>query len=182
MNTFKPLRGGHQERRPLPGSARNAYDVCHAIGHVQSGLGVLAFKYWRLYSPASPFSSTLSRGSNLNQSFTLKSVLEAPTSSSAVHRRFACMGCTTRSNGRGELCSGGVQRPQLSWLNPMISCHIYIIDMIWSIISDYDTIVYIITSDSIANIIPMKSGTLQYPGPWPAFAGQPDLSCICIAQ
>jgi hypothetical protein len=169
MNTFKSLRGGRrfrtsQERRPLPGSARNAYDVCHAIGHVQSGLGVLAFKCWRLYSPASPFSSTLSRGSNLNQSLTLKSVLGAPMSSSAVHRRFACMGCTTRSNGRGELCSGGVQ------------------DMIWTIISDHDIIVYIITSDSIHNIIPIKSGTLHYPGPWPAFAGQPDLSCIYIAQ
>ncbi len=30
------------------------------------------------------------------------------------------------------------------------------------------------------NIIPVISGTLHYPGPWPAFAGQPCLSCIYI--
>ncbi len=29
-------------------------------------------------------------------------VLDAPMSSGAVHRRFACMGCTARSNGRSE--------------------------------------------------------------------------------
>ena len=31
-----------------------------------------------------------------------ESILEAPMSSGAIHRRFACMGCTARSNGRGE--------------------------------------------------------------------------------
>ena len=31
-----------------------------------------------------------------------ESILDAPMSSGAVHRRFACMGCTARSNGRGE--------------------------------------------------------------------------------
>ena len=30
------------------------------------------------------------------------SLLDAPMSSGAVHRRFACMGCTARTNGRGE--------------------------------------------------------------------------------
>ncbi len=42
-------------------------------GHVQSqsGLGVPVFKYWRLlYSPASPFFSTLLPVSNLNPSWT----------------------------------------------------------------------------------------------------------------
>ncbi len=32
-----------------------------------------------------------------------KSILEAPMSSGAVHQRFACMGCTARCYGRGEL-------------------------------------------------------------------------------
>ena len=31
-----------------------------------------------------------------------ESILEAPMSSGAIHRRFACMGCTVCSNGRGE--------------------------------------------------------------------------------
>jgi hypothetical protein len=31
-----------------------------------------------------------------------ESILEAPMSSGAIHRRFACMGCTARSNGRSE--------------------------------------------------------------------------------
>jgi hypothetical protein len=30
------------------------------------------------------------------------SLLDAPMSSGAVHRRFACMGCTARTNGSGE--------------------------------------------------------------------------------
>ena len=32
-----------------------------------------------------------------------KSILEDPMSSGAVHRRFACMGCTARGGGRCEL-------------------------------------------------------------------------------
>ena len=44
--------------------------VCHAIGHVRSGLGVPPCKYWRLYSASSPFSYTLSPVSNLNPSRT----------------------------------------------------------------------------------------------------------------
>jgi hypothetical protein len=45
----------------------NACEVCNAIGRVLSGLGVPAFKYlqFKLYSPASPFSSALSPVSNL---------------------------------------------------------------------------------------------------------------------
>ncbi len=31
-----------------------------------------------------------------------ESILETPMSSGAIHRGFACMGCTARSNGRGE--------------------------------------------------------------------------------
>ncbi len=38
--------------------------------------------------------------SNLNSWFDL--LLFAPMSSGAVHRRYACMGCNARSNGRGE--------------------------------------------------------------------------------
>jgi uncharacterized membrane protein len=45
---------------------------------------------------------------------------------------------------------------------------------------NYDVIVNIIAYDIIVNIIPVISGTLHYQGPWPAFAGQPYLSCIYI--
>ena len=42
--------------------------------------------------------------SNLEPTFNSEShsILDSPMSSGAVHRRFACMGCTARSNGRGE--------------------------------------------------------------------------------
>ena len=39
--------------------------------------------------------------SNLNFE-SIQVVLDVPMSAGAVHRRFACMGCTARSNGRGE--------------------------------------------------------------------------------
>ena len=50
--------------------------VCHAIGHVRSGLGVPPCKYWRLYSASSPFSYTLSPVSNLNPSRTPSTYLK----------------------------------------------------------------------------------------------------------
>jgi hypothetical protein len=37
---------------------------------------------------------------DLESNFNSESILEAPMAS--VHRRFACMGCTARSNGRGH--------------------------------------------------------------------------------
>ena len=37
---------------------------------------------------------------NLESNLNSESILEAPMAS--VHRRFACMGCTARSNGRGQ--------------------------------------------------------------------------------
>ena len=42
--------------------------------------------------------------SNLEPTFNSEShsILDSPMSSGAVHQRFACMGCTARSNGRGE--------------------------------------------------------------------------------
>ena len=79
MYTLKHVSGGRGNRTSLnnlgqAASVRNASDLCHtlSIGHVQSGLGVQAFKYWRrrLYSPALPSSSTLSPVSNLNPSWT----------------------------------------------------------------------------------------------------------------
>ena len=80
MYTLKHVSGGRGNRTSLnnlgqAASVRNACDLCHAlsIGHVQSGLGVQAFKYWRrrLYSPALPSSSTYPTPvSNLNPSWT----------------------------------------------------------------------------------------------------------------
>ena len=75
MYTLNPVIGGHGFRTSLnklgeAASARNACAICHAIGHVQSGLGVPHFKYWLLQSAASPFSYTLSPVSNLNPYWT----------------------------------------------------------------------------------------------------------------
>ena len=74
LYALKPVSGGRGNRTSLnnlggAASVRNACDPCHAIGHVQSGLGVQTFKYyWRLHSrrPASPSSPV----SNLNPSWT----------------------------------------------------------------------------------------------------------------
>jgi hypothetical protein len=54
-------------------------------------------------------------------------------------------------------------------------------DIIVNIIA-YDIIVNIIAYDIIVNIIPVISGTLHFPGPWPSFAVQPYLSCRYISQ
>ena len=75
MYTLKPVIGGHGFGTSLnklgeAASARNACAICHAIGHVQSGLGVPPCKFWRLYSAALPFSYTFSPVSNLNTSQT----------------------------------------------------------------------------------------------------------------
>ena len=60
LYALKPVSGGRGNRISLyewgeAASVRNACDRCHAILHVQSGLGVQIFKYWWLYkhSPAS---------------------------------------------------------------------------------------------------------------------------------
>ncbi len=73
LYALKPVSGGRGNRTSLnnsggAASVRNACDPCHAICHVQSGLGVQTFKYyWRLHSrPASPSSPV----SNLNPSWT----------------------------------------------------------------------------------------------------------------
>jgi len=73
LYTLKPVSGGRGNRASLNNlgeavSVRNVCELCHAIGHVQSGFGVQTFKYyWRLYSrPA----STSSPVSNLNPSLT----------------------------------------------------------------------------------------------------------------
>ncbi len=73
LYTLKPVSGGLGNRTSLnnlwqAASVRNACDLCHAIGHVHSGLGVQTFKYyWRLHSrPALPSSQV----SNLNPSWT----------------------------------------------------------------------------------------------------------------
>ncbi len=75
MYTPKPVVGGHgfsasHYKLGEAASARNACAICHAIGHVQSRLGVPAFKCWWLFWAASPFSYTLSPVSNLNPSQT----------------------------------------------------------------------------------------------------------------
>jgi hypothetical protein len=75
MYTPEPVVGGHgfsasHYKLGKAAFARNACAICHAIGHVQSGLGVPAFKCWRLYWAASPFSYTLTPISNLNPSQT----------------------------------------------------------------------------------------------------------------
>jgi len=54
LYALKPVSGGRGNRTSLnklgeAASVRNACDLCHAIGHVQSGLGVQEFKYWWLY-------------------------------------------------------------------------------------------------------------------------------------
>jgi hypothetical protein len=66
LYTLNPVSGGSGSRRWGRLPPRNECELCHAVG--QSGLGVPAFKYWRLYSPASPFTSTLLPVSNLNPS------------------------------------------------------------------------------------------------------------------
>ncbi len=73
LYTLKPVSGGHCNRASLnnlgeAASVRNACDLCHAIGYVQSRRGVQSFKYyWLLYSrPASPSSPV----SKLNPSWT----------------------------------------------------------------------------------------------------------------
>jgi hypothetical protein len=60
LYALKPVSGGRSNRISLyewgeAASVRNACDLCHAILHVQSGLGVQIFKCWWLYkySPAS---------------------------------------------------------------------------------------------------------------------------------
>jgi hypothetical protein len=65
---------------------RKACDLCHAIGHVQSGLGVQTFKYyWRLHSrPASPSSLV----SNLNPSWTPNPYLKPQCHPSLAHRLY----------------------------------------------------------------------------------------------
>ena len=53
----------------------------------------------------------------------------------------------------------------------------YIYNFMYDIIGmNYDIIAY----DIIVNIIPVISWTLHFQGPWPAFAGQPYLSCMYI--
>ena len=76
LYALKPVSGGRSNRISLhklgeAASVRNACDLCDAIGHVQSGLGVQVFKYWWLYkySPASLSSFTHWQPvSNLNPS------------------------------------------------------------------------------------------------------------------
>ncbi len=75
MYTLKHVSVGRGNRTFLNNLGQMAFvrsvcEVYHASGHIQSGLGVPAFKYWRLYSPVLPFSSTLSPISNLNLSWT----------------------------------------------------------------------------------------------------------------
>jgi hypothetical protein len=80
-------------------SARNECAICHAIGHVQSGLGVQV-----LAAAIGSFALLLHfiASFQLESMLDSESILEAHMSSGAIHRRFACMGCTARSNGRGE--------------------------------------------------------------------------------
>ena len=53
LYALKPVSGGRGNRTSLDklgeaASVRNACDLRHAIGHVQSGLGIQTFKYyWR---------------------------------------------------------------------------------------------------------------------------------------
>jgi hypothetical protein len=106
LYTLKPVSGGRCNRTSLnnlgeAASVRNACDLCHAIGHVQSGLGVQV-----LLATALTASLTLLASFQFESILDSESILEASMSSEsgaqAVHWRFTCMGCTARSGGRGK--------------------------------------------------------------------------------
>ena len=85
-------------------SERIACAICHAIGHVQSGLGVQVFKFQVLAAVLLASLTLLlhSASFQLESILDAESILEAPMSSGAIHQRFnsvACMGCAAR---RGE--------------------------------------------------------------------------------
>ncbi len=108
---FKTVSGGSSNRISLhklgeAASVCNACDLCHANGHVQSGLRTRSSSFQVLVAVQVLTSLTLllhSASFQLESILDSKSILEAQMSSESgaatVHRRFACMGCTAR---RGE--------------------------------------------------------------------------------
>ncbi len=78
-------------------SAQNACAVCHAIVHVQSGLGVPAFQVLVAVLGSLALLLHFIVSFQLESILDSESILEAPMSSGAIHQRFACMGCAARS-------------------------------------------------------------------------------------
>ncbi len=93
LYTLKPVSGGRGNKTSLnnlgeAASVRNTCDLCHTISHVQSGLGVQAFKYyWRLYSRPASSSSPVS---NLNPSWTPNPYLKPQSYPSLALRLCIC--------------------------------------------------------------------------------------------
>ena len=112
MYTLKHVSGGRGNRTSLnnlgeAASVRNACELSRARTFNRSRSVRTRSSSFQVLATLTVLAS-LTLLLHLIASFQLESILdsesilEAPMSSGAVHRRFACMGCTARGGGRGK--------------------------------------------------------------------------------